>query len=175
MKAEVIVAISSSFIALIALFVSIYEIRRSRTESKLSRLPLLKVSLGTVEGGFVAFGIHNEGNGSAFIEDAKITVDDEPVEMHMLFTRVFGEGKRFTSKRLVHQFPKVIRANSYEEIFRVAEIGEGARSDVQVMHEFATRVGIHITSRPLRLSDDRSDIKLTRLAHRSSEGFGAEE
>ncbi len=173
MKAEVIVAISSSIIAFIAFVVSIYEIRRSRIESKLSRLPLLKISLSTEEEGFVAFGIHNEGNGSAFIQDVRITVDDEPVEIHMLLTKVFGEGKQFESRKLAMQFPTVIRANSYVDIFKLAEIGNNASTNVQLMHEFATRVGIYITSRPLLPSDECSDINLTRLADKSNEGFKA--
>lgn len=173
MKPEIVLALASTAIALTALVVSVYQVRRARIAHELSNLPMLRVSLGTEEGGLLSFSFHNEGNGACFIENVALTVDGKPVELHMLLTKLFGEGSQFVSTRLAHQFPKVVQAQQREEIFRLAETGENPRTDVQLMHEFATRVGIRIESRALSVDDERNVIDIARFANPSEQGFRA--
>ena len=172
MKPEVYIALGSLVVAVIALFVSIFEIRRSRRESKLSRLPLLRVNLGTEEDGFVSFSVENEGDGAAFIEKFEILVNDEPVELLMIFTKIFGEGKEFVSDRLLHNLPKIVQANSKIEIFRIADSGPNAKTNVQLMHEIALKMGVNIKCRELRVDDERSEITIPKFAVASSKGPG---
>ena len=173
MKPELIVATCATFIALLAFCVSIFQLHQYREQIRISRMPLITVRLGTETGGYLSFGIENEGNGAAFIEEIELTVDEKPVELHMLLTKLFGEGKQFISQSFAGQLPTIIRANSTKEIFRIGQTGEGAITDVQLMHEFAKRVGIRIRSRPLKVSDERNLIDLRRLAEPSNEGFRA--
>ncbi len=168
----VTISIISVVIALIALTISILETRRAREDNKVSRLPMLKVFLGTEEGGFISFGIENEGNGAGFIEEFELLVNGKVTEFHMLFTNVFGEGREFISKRLLHAPPKIIQANTKEELFRIADAGSNPLTDTQLMHVFATKVGVNLKSRPLKSTDERNSIMLPTIAVKSDRGFG---
>ena len=128
-------------------------------DRRLNHMPHIRIWLGTEEGGFVSFGVSNDGLGAAKVEEFTLTVDGEKVEFNMLFTALFGVGKNFVSKKLAPP-PAEIGIQSSVEIFRISCEG---LSDHQLMHEFATRVGVKIKARAISLKDKRTEINLERI------------
>ena len=159
MTTETTIALVSVIIAGVALILSFVSQILAWIDRRLNRSPHLRIWLGAETGGMVSFGIANDGGGAAKIERFEFTVDGEVTDFQTLFTAVFGAGKTFTSHRLAPP-PVEIGAESSVEMFRISMDG---MAEHQLMHEFARRVGVNISARPIGIRDKRTDISLERI------------